>query len=830
MAILGTNSTLLDVFDSLAMPVLVTDRRGKIVSMNATSSLVFQYSISELRGGDLRSIIDVSDGFVNQHPAPVSHRVDQAAPGSSFEAICTKKNGDSFAAKATFVPYPGEELEILVLQDMSSQKRLLQRSSQRTKELSIFNAFARLQTLHSGTQAILGETIEMLLSHMGADRGWIHLAEPDEGTLGMVSAGGVPEPQLRDMARLSPGEGLEGKVFASGRPLLVKTASSDPRVRRGGALAESIVGVPISSKGVSLGVLCIGSFKKDFFSSMDVHLLAIIGTQLGVEIENMRLISELRKKMEERQLANELSGILNSSLSIGTIFRMTVSEIKKLIDYDRASLLLYNEKEDNLLIFALDTGMKTEMRKGITAPISGTSAGWVVRNNSPWINEDLRETEFPLDKRLFREGIRSTISIPLSHDRILGVFNLDSSQVSKYSQKDLAILLPVAKQMSIALENALLFEQISREKKEWEKTFDAITDMVWVEDTKQQVIRANRALLRRTGLTSAQMTLQKCSDLLGKVGIPARDCICEETVSEKRPCFRELKGSGGSIFHFWAYPLIDDEGQLFSLVHYLKDVTSQKRLEHQIIRSDRLASLGTLVAGIAHEINNPLGIIAGYAEALLNRAQEQSLAENRAFEDFPEYLATIHNEIFRCKGILRSLLDFARPSSGTHREIDINELIKEVILLVNHRAKRLNHVVELRLNRELPKIVADPGSLRQLFMNIIINSLYFTPEGGSITITSRMDAGENALESDSPGIVVTIADTGAGIPAHVINRIFDPFYTTKPVGEGTGLGLAICHKIVEEHRGNISAESDEGKGTTFTIRLPAGNNDQGTGS
>ena len=531
-----------------------------------------------------------------------------------------------------------------------------------------------------------------------------------------------------------------------------------------------------------------------------------------------------RDNAPQDEMINELSSIINSSLSIGTIFRMVVSELRKIVAYSRASLLLYSEKDDNLMIFALDTEMKTVMKKGVKAPIEGTSAGWVVRHNKPWISHDLSDTIFALDRKLLAEGIRSTISIPLFHDRMLGVFNFDSTEPSQYAEKDLEILLPVAKQIAIALENALLFEEISKEKKEWERTFDAITDMVWIEDGKQRVIRANHALLARSGFSKDEITDKHCAEVLDKMGIAVSGgCLCSETLSCRRPSFRELKSSTGGIFHFWAYPLTDEESRLYAIVHYLKDVTSQKRLEQQLIRTDKLASLGTLVAGVAHEINNPLGIIAGYSEALLDRAGNDALTGIREFEDFPEYLRTIHREIFRCKGILKSLLEFARPSGGTFREIDINELIKEVLLLLQHRASRLKHSLVLNLNREVPKLYADAGSLRQLLMNLLLNAVYFTPEGGSIFISTELDDGvqDERFDGCPSRVRLSVSDTGSGIPAELLGKIFDPFFTTKPVGEGTGLGLTICHRIVEEHGGAIDVESEPAKGATFIIRLPS---------
>jgi two-component system NtrC family sensor kinase len=828
-AVSERHGSVLEIFDFLNTPAFVVDADMRIISVNASLVALFQYTHEDALGRHITDIIPLDAAFLRERPvfplpAPSRRRQGLTDDRAHFETTARKKNGEPVTARVTLIPLEKEGEGIVVIQDISGQKKLQQRASQRAKELSVFNTFAKILARHSDTDRIMQETIHMLLYLMEAWRGWIYLVDDASGDLYLAAHGGFTGDLLKEIARLKPGECFGGKVFSSGRPLLVKKASEDPRVLHRDPEVESMAGVPIISKGTPLGVLGLGSRKPSSFTSLDTQLLMTIASELGVAIENAKLIGQLREKMGEIELISELSGVINSSLSIGTVFRIMMSEIRKLVEYDRGSILLYNEKEHNLLIYALDTNMKTTLKRGVKAPLDGISAGWVIKNNQPWINDDLaREIAFPLDRKLRDEGIRSTISIPLVQDKILGVFNLDSTQPSKYSKKDLQLLLSVSKHISIALENARLFEEISKEKKEWEGTFDAITDMVWIEDGKERVLRANHALLARTGFSLVEIVGKQCVEVLDRIGVGPVDCLCSGTMTTKRPTFLELKGGGGSIYHFWAYPLTDDEGHLYAIVHYLKDVTAQKRLEQQLIRTDKLASLGTLVAGIAHEINNPLGIIAGYSEALLERARDRSLTSLDAFADFPEYLETIHNEIFRCKKILRSLLEFARPHGGTFRELDINELIKEVILLVNHTAAKLNHDIEFRLNRDLPKISADAGSLRQLFMNIIINSLYFTPEGGGITITTSpgAPAGGDAFSQAAEMITVSISDTGPGIPAEIISKVFDPFFTTKPVGEGTGLGLAICHKIVEEHGGSIYVESEEGTGTTFIIKLPA---------
>jgi len=813
--------TILNTLDALQLPAFFADEEGIISSINATFSETFQYIMPEVAGLHLRMILSPDTGLTRKNCIPVEEGL---STGRGFreratEVLCMKKNGDVFTAQATCL-LVDDGKKIIALQDISDRKKLIERAAQRTKELSVFNAFALILNSHKEKNALFRETLSMLLGHMNANRGWIYIYDEEAGDMYPAMLSGFAQEEVDVAQRLLPGESLSGKVFSSGRALLVKDASSDPRVKFKHLGFGSMIAVPVVSMGRTLGVIGIASPQRDFFTSMDTQLLSTIGSQLGVAIENISLISTLHEKMRLIELTNELSGIINSSLSIGTVFRMVAHEIRNLVGYDRASLLLYDEEADSLLIFALDTEMKTLMKKGIRAPVEGTSAGWVAINNKPWINRDLSRSEFSLDKKLYDEGIRSTVSIPLYYDRMLGVFSLDSTTVEAYSEEDLNVLLPIAKHISVALENALLFEEISKEKKEWEKTFDAITDMMWIEDGQQSVLRANQALLMKTGLSPFQITGKHSKEILTRIGVSPGDCLCIGTISSQKPSFREVRGAGGSTFHYWAYPLLDDEGRMYAVVHYMKDMTARKQLEQQLVRADRLASLGTLVAGIAHEINNPLGIIAGYSDALRDRARDRNLLDMKEFEDFPEYLSTIHGEIFRCKDILKGLLDFARPSGSTFREIDINELIKEVILLINHRAKKLDHRIELKLNRDLPRLHADPGGLRQMFMNIIFNSLYFTPAGGTISISSRMHRQTDEESTVSPSIDILIEDSGPGIPEDIAERIFDPFFTTKPVGEGTGLGLSISHRIVEEHGGTIEASNSGEGGAVFRITLP----------
>jgi two-component system NtrC family sensor kinase len=236
----------------------------------------------------------------------------------------------------------------------------------------------------------------------------------------------------------------------------------------------------------------------------------------------------------------------------------------------------------------------------------------------------------------------------------------------------------------------------------------------------------------------------------------------------------------------------------------------KEMMNEQIIEAGKLASVGELAAGIAHEINNPVAIMveeAGWIEDLLE--------ENGGCEDPAEVrraLKQIKNQGIRCKQITHKLLSFARKTDPELRKVQLNELIDEVVALSEQRVKFSNVKLNVNLAHHLPEVYASPSEFEQVLLNLVNNALdAMIPDGGTLEITTRVDGGH---------VVVDVADTGQGIPKANLARIFDPFFTTKPVGKGTGLGLSICYGIIKKMEGEISVNSASGLGTTFHVRLP----------
>ena len=238
----------------------------------------------------------------------------------------------------------------------------------------------------------------------------------------------------------------------------------------------------------------------------------------------------------------------------------------------------------------------------------------------------------------------------------------------------------------------------------------------------------------------------------------------------------------------------------------------KEMMNEQVIEAGKLASIGELAAGIAHEINNPVAIMveeAGWMEDLLD---EEELQESQNVEEFRRSLKQIGIQGVRCKEITHKLLSFARKTDPVHREIQVNDTIEEILSICDQRSKFSNIRIQTELDSSLPPVSASPTELQQVFMNLINNAIDAMGSGGGLLEI------RSGVEGDK--VVVDVADTGHGISKEVMSRMFEPFFTTKPVGKGTGLGLSICYGIIKKLGGNLTVDSSVGLGTTFHVSIP----------
>ena len=240
----------------------------------------------------------------------------------------------------------------------------------------------------------------------------------------------------------------------------------------------------------------------------------------------------------------------------------------------------------------------------------------------------------------------------------------------------------------------------------------------------------------------------------------------------------------------------------------------------QLIQSEKMGAIGQLAAGVAHELNNPLGGILGYAQFTLEKMKKNIGPDGPTTEQesYVRYLTDIETQARRCKNIVQNLLRFSRSSHTTEfDETDINQVLEDTRTFVEHQLHMNQIMLDLKLSDRLPLLQANASQLQQVFTNLIINAMHASPPESEITIVSRYSP---AVGEFGGAVELRFVDQGQGIPPELINKIFEPFFTTKEVGKGTGLGLSVSYGIIKEHGGEIKVESEVGSGTTFTIILP----------
>lgn len=363
--------------------------------------------------------------------------------------------------------------------------------------------------------------------------------------------------------------------------------------------------------------------------------------------------------------------------------------------------------------------------------------------------------------------------------------------------------------MEDVTEQVRLSEEVRRVERHLASVVESASDIVLSTDIEGRILTWNSAAEKLSGLSSHEVH--------GRYFFEFCDTTQKQPV---RLIFMRMKNSneshttefhlltpnnGGSILISWVFsPMKDDYGQTVGTVVVGRDLAERRKLELQLRQSQKLTALGVMAGGIAHEIRNPLAVCSSAAQFLLE--------DNITAEFHKECSKKIQANIQKASAIIENLLRFARSSLDTEMvEVELNAVLKETIDLVANQAKVQKIQILLPMQKKYILVSGVSGLLQQVFMNIFLNAINAMPEGGVLRIV---------VDTFEDRVVVRVSDTGIGIPSGELDKIFDPFHTSSPVGQGTGLGLSICYSIIQQHLGSIQAESRYGEGATIIVTLP----------
>ncbi len=351
--------------------------------------------------------------------------------------------------------------------------------------------------------------------------------------------------------------------------------------------------------------------------------------------------------------------------------------------------------------------------------------------------------------------------------------------------------------------NRELFEKVLVSKKRLQTMFDGIEDIIYEVNKDYEIVLANKKFAELCNSQPEKLIGKKCYEVYFNCK-SCVDCPVKSTLETLHPHSVE-KTNGVDVYDIRSYPIFNVNGELESIAVYSKNITEKKGLEKSLIQSEKLATIGLLASGIAHELRNPLNIIETARYYIDEFLPEKS-------NDIAAKLEIISKNVKRASKIINSLLEYSRHSEYEHESIDLEKLVSNTLSLIEKEfvVKNIEYIFEGK-----PNTVAyfNMDSLKQVLLNVIINAIQAMPNGGQLAISV------NKNPADS--VDIKISDTGIGIPEENLPHLFSPFFTTKEVGVGTGLGLYVSHMIIEREGGKIRVDSKLDEGTTFTISLPA---------
>jgi len=525
------------------------------------------------------------------------------------------------------------------------------------------------------------------------------------------------------------------------------------------------------------------------------------------ERDRRRAADELNRRLSELFSLQELSYILSGSLQLERIVEQVVGYAMRFLDAQGALVALAPEGEGE----PAGRPLSVAAAQGTLAPLAHGAIGLddpglVARSFGSERVELVRNSGGDPTELVAGLAVDAAAAVPLrAPGGIVGTLVIANPRGGAFAPEDIRLLSTVATQAAVVIANARFFEMVRRAKEQWETAFDSLSEGIAVVDEAGRVRRANRSLAAMLdapipeviGLDLGAALLGPSSALPDLLAAVRQEGRAQPLVVRSETRGRMIRVTAASI----PAPAQDQ-----SVVVLVEDVTDQQAMETQLIQSEKLAAVGQLVSGVAHELNNPLTSIAGLSEFLLE--QKELGVKDRG------HLRVIHEQAERAGRIVRDLLTFARKGPTEEAPVDVNDLIQRTLQLMSYDVT-LKEVALQKHLAPVPAVLGDRHALQQVVLNLLTNAAQ--------AVATNPPGRERAIHVSTwydDRVRLRIADTGPGIPDAVLPQLFTPFFTTKEPGQGTGLGLSITYSIVEAHGGRLSVERPSQGGAAFLVDLP----------
>ncbi|MCP4118958.1 MAG: PAS domain-containing protein [Desulfobacteraceae bacterium] len=361
--------------------------------------------------------------------------------------------------------------------------------------------------------------------------------------------------------------------------------------------------------------------------------------------------------------------------------------------------------------------------------------------------------------------------------------------------------------------------KLERKQRQLQAVLDGISDVMALISMNFTIVSVNNLFSETFNCENPEGRL--CYEIFTNRTAPCPECpliSAQKTAGVCRQLIVYQVDDKNHQFEVTVSPMLDSNKKIFRFLLLMRDVTREKEYQEKYNYSSKMATVGVLAAGVAHEINNPLTAISGFSEGLRRRLPrlENSLEENpenrELLEDFNEYVETIIAECNRCRDIVKGLLTFSPRKKIDFAPVNLKALVIDVLKLLSNRLKHYPKLkIDLEFGDGIPKVHGNAGELKQVILNVICNAMDAAENNGRLHIST---------EKEGAWVVLSVRDNGCGIAPEIMDRLFDPFFTTKPVDKGTGIGLSICYNIIKQHNGEITVDTKDAQGTVFKIKLP----------